>query len=129
MVEKVYELTGETVTRSGIAAAMVREGLGTRDVPRYRDEIPWRVRSEHLRSYPVRMLRLLGRRNAGGTLRPEETERLDGWLAKLAEEGLVVAYDPDSPSGFLYVDREPGDPGDVPIRRKRVWLKPPPDAR
>jgi hypothetical protein len=126
MVQRVYEQTGVTVTRSGIAAAMMREGLGVRDVPRYHDEVPWRVRPEHLRAYPVRMLRLLGRRNQGGSLKPSEIERLDAWLARLADEGLVVAYDPDSPSGFLYVDREDGDPSEVPIRRRRVWLNPPP---
>ena len=129
MVDRVLEMTGETVTRAGISAAITREGLASREVPRYHEEIPWRVRSEHLRSYPVRMLRLLGRRRSGGaTLNHEEELRLDRWLTKLSEEGLVVAYDPDSPSGFLYVDREQDDPPRLPIRPKRVWLHPPAES-
>ena len=71
------------------------------------------------------MLRLLGRRESGYEVGPEASKRLDGWLALLKEESAVVAYDPDSDQGFIYVPRQPEDPIMPPIRRRRVWLNPP----
>lgn len=125
MADRVFEQTGERVTRSAISMALRRHNLVTTDLPRYHEEIPWRVKVEHLRAYPVRMLRLLGRRNLTGELNPAEDERLENWLALLEKENAVVAYDPDSTTGFMYVPREDGDPLDVPIRVHRVWVSPP----
>lgn len=129
IVDKIEEETGQRVTRPAVSLAVKREGLDgigrSRTIQRRKEEIPWRVQPRHLQRYPVRMLRLYARARSGGALNEGEASRLDSWLAKLHEEGLVVAYDPDSYEGFLYVDREPGDPADIPIRRRRVWLDPP----
>jgi len=125
MAERILEETGERVSRSAVSMALQRHGITDREKPRYRDEVPWRVRVQHLRAYPVRMLRLLGRRRAGEELDADAAQRLAGWLATLAENNAVVAYDPDTDEGFLYVAREPGDPEDIPIRRERVWVNPP----
>ena len=91
-------------------------------MPRYTDTIPWTVKQEHLREYAPRMLRLLGRQRSGTKLTPEEQSRLDGWLKKLDEEDAVVAYDPEFRFGFVYVDREPDDDPQIPIRKGLVRL-------
>lgn len=127
MAHEIERLTHEPITRAAVSQALQREGLSDNEPrQRYRHEIPWRVRTEHLHAYPIRMLRLLGRRNAQTPLNRNENARLDSWLAKLAQDDLVVAYDPDTLEGFFYVDREDEDPEDVPVRRRRVWLEPPP---
>ena len=121
IAEYVFRTTGQVVARSAVSAALSRAGLTTRDGVRYRDELPWRVKAEHLTQYPARMLRLLGRRRANIVLADEEAERLDAWLEGLEEKDLVIAYCPDG-GGFLYVDAdELGDGSDgVPIRRRLI---------
>lgn len=101
IADRIETATGVRVSRSTISAALSRAGLATAG-NRYRAEIPWRVSGEHLTQYPARMLRLLGRRNAGISLGEEEGERLFAWLESLEEKGLVVAYAPQN-EGFIYV--------------------------
>lgn len=120
MAERVYRETGEHVSRSSISAAISRLGL-SEPTPRYERELPWRVKVQHLKAYPARMLRLLGRRNAGKTLTEEEQHRLSSWLELLDRERAVVAYDPDSEEGFFYVARKRGERSSLPIRRERVY--------
>jgi hypothetical protein len=88
---------------------------------RYRDELPWKVKTEHLTQYQARMLRLLGRRRQGVDLTDEEDSRLDAWLEDLEDNKWVVAYAPDN-DGFIYVDAdETGDGANgVPIRRRPI---------
>lgn len=121
VAERVFEQTGEKVARSTVSAALSRAGL-TSPQERYTEEIPWKVRNEHLREYPVRLLRLLGRRRKGLALSDEENTRLDNWLELLRRENAVVAYAPDSSEGFVYVDRIDTDPDDLPIRRQIVEI-------
>lgn len=121
IADRVEETTGQKVARSTISAALSRAGLTETQV-RYTSEIPWRVESRHLREYPVRMLRLLGRKNAGLPLNREEEIRLDNWLELLDSENAVVAYAPDSAVGFHYTERITSDPKDLPIRRQVVKL-------
>ena len=64
IAHEVERTTGVHVSRSTVSAALSRAGLVEHQRYRYDKEIPWRVKSEHLTQYPVRMLRLLGRRNA-----------------------------------------------------------------
>ena len=119
IAEEVARLTGETVSRSSVSAALHRAGL-SKSTARYSDELPWRVHLEHMTAYPARMLRLLGRRRAGLSLTQYEDDRLDSWLETLKERGLVVAYSPDR--GFLYVEAdEVGDGArGIPIRRRTI---------
>lgn len=118
----VLDKTGQHVSRSAVSSALSRAGL-TREGPRYREEIPWRVKTSHLTQYPARMLRLLGRYRAQMELSDEDQLRLDGWLASLEEQNVVVAYCPDGP-GFLYVPRdEIGDGSEeIPIRRRIIHI-------
>lgn len=123
IADHIHATTGLLVSRSAVSSALSRAGL-TDEAPRYRHELPWRVKAEHLTQYQARMLRLLGRRGAGVELSDEEAQRLDAWLDSLAERELVVAYAPDG-GGFLYVDADEVDDGrgGVPIRRRLIDLE------
>ena len=123
IAEWVERDTGHHVTRAAVSVALSRAGL-TEEKRRYGQEIPWRLQGKDLKHYAIRMLRLLGKRRAGDPLTEEETSRLDSWLAKLDEEGVVVAYCADQVPRIIYVPREPADPKDVPIRRNPVFLYP-----
>lgn len=121
IADRQFALTGKRVSRASVSAAVSRLGL-SRPTPRYIDEIPWRVKEEHIRAYPARMLRLLGRHRRGLHLKQEEAARLDRWLRLLEDyggTGAVVAYDPDDPDGegFWYAARRQDElAGDIPIR-------------
>ena len=117
IAERVFADTGQRVSRSTVSAALHRAGK-TRGKKRYKDEVPWKVSQDHLAEYPVRMLRLLGRRNHGLDVNPADTIRLDNWLSLLEAENAVVAYDPTNPvQGFHYVERRPDDATNgIPIR-------------
>lgn len=116
----IRQTTGVVVSRSTVSSALSRAGLSEAAI-RYREEIPWKVRAEHLTHYPARMLRLLGRRRAGIEVDGDEAVRLDAWLRGLEEKDLVVAYAPDGP-GFIYVDADEIDdrPGGLPIRPRPI---------
>lgn len=112
----VSQQTGTPVARSTISAAFHRAGISG-DAPRYLEELPWRVKTEHLHAYPARMLRLLGRRRAGLELSVEEDGRLTRWIDQLAADGDVVGYDPETLEGFWYVPARPQDgAGGIPVR-------------
>lgn len=122
----VYEQTGEKVTRGSVSVALSRAGYAT-EKHRYAEEIPWRLTGKDLKAYPIRMLRLLGRRRAGEPLSEDDTKRLDSWLDQLKRENAVVAYVLDEVPHVIYVPREAGDPRDIPIRRQPVFLHYPQD--
>lgn len=84
----------------------------------YRDVMPWRVRVEHVKEYPARMLRILGKRRSGGMLTDIENQRLDAWLKKLDDDHAVIGYDPNSTFGFYYIEKDDQTDGanGVPIR-------------
>jgi hypothetical protein len=115
----VLEHLGHRVSRSTVSVALSRAGL-SKEAMRYKRELPWKVKADHLTEYPARMLRLLGRRRAEGELTDDEDARLDAWLEALEEREIVVAYSPER--GFLYVDAdEIGDGNDgIPIRRRAI---------
>lgn len=125
MADRILDEYGVQVSRSSISAALSRAGK-SEDKARYTDTIPWRVRTIHLKEYPARMLRLLGRRRAGGELSENETQRLDSWLKMLADGNAVVGYDPDNDAqGFHYIDPSGDDGKDgIPIHRQRVFTRP-----
>lgn len=112
IVQYVFDTTGERVSRTSVSAAISRAGL-SKPQSRFQETIPWRVKVEHIRDYPARMLRLLGRRREGQPLNETENKRLDSWLAQLASDNAVVVYDPEQ--GFGYADRAEDDPVDIPI--------------
>ena len=122
IADRVRETTGVVVSRSTVSVALSKAGL-TRSAVRYREELPWKVKSEHITQYPARMLRLMGRRRAGIKLTDEEADRLEAWLESIEEKGLVVAYVPDG-DGFIYVyaDEVDDGAGGIPIRRRTIGL-------
>ena len=107
IVEEYRRKYGVETTISMWAALRRRHGIDPRIV---RDEalIPWAVKPEHRHAHAVSMLRAEARRRAGKTLTPLMKEMLDAWLAGLDRDGTVVDYDPDSESGWRYVERRPG---------------------
>ena len=119
IAEKLEAKLGHKVARSSVSAALSRAGK-TSEGTRYSQEIPWRVKGEHLLQYPARMLRLLGRKNLGLPLSDEQSHRLDNWLANLREKNLVVAY--SESVGLIYVDADEVHDGHegIPIRRRTI---------
>lgn len=113
IADAVSEATGHRVKRSTVSAALLRAGL-SQPAKKYPNEIPWTVKKEHLTHYAARMLRLLGRRNAGVQNSAEMDQRLDSWLDQLRQTHSVVTYVPNTDEGFFYVDGEPNAQG-VPI--------------
>lgn len=99
-----------------------RRGLDRRIV-RNDDLIPWFVQEKHRWSYPVQMLRSEARRREGKELRPDEADRLEGWLRGLERDNTVVHYDPDTEQGFFYVPREPQDDDIIRRPKKKTSLR------
>lgn len=119
--EQIAELiliqTGEKVSRSTVSVALYRANK-TKPKARFENELPWKIKTQHAARYPARMLRVLARRNRGMDVPPEEDHKLDLWLDKISQQGIVVAYDPDSEPGFFYVPARGKDGKDgIPIRR------------
>lgn len=123
IADYVYESTGHRITRAAVTINARRLGFGN-DRARYKDEIPWRVRMEHQKAYPVRMLRYLARDQRGMSLTLKEWKMLRSWLNTLEDAHLIVAYDPDDDQGFHYVDAMYRDHDDLslPIRRRPIRL-------
>lgn len=120
IADRVSEELGHRVSRSTVSVALSRAGL-SREAMRYKEEIPWKVRAEHLTQYPARMLRLLGRRRQDIELTDDEENRLDAWLDALEEREIVVCYAPDN-GGFIYVDADEVHDGEggIPIRKRTI---------
>lgn len=114
IADAVTRETGYPVSRSTVSAALQRAGESETS-KKYPNEIPWTVRRPHHSHYAIRMLRVLGRRNAGIANSAEQDQRLDAWLEQLAENGAVVVYVPDTKDGFFYVQAEPDRPG-IPVK-------------
>jgi hypothetical protein len=116
----VFRDTGHPVSRSSVSAALHRAGISGNQ-SRYREELPWRVKVQHIREYPARMLRLLGRRRSGQELTEAENKRLDAWLRQLEDNNAVVGYDPNSKFGFYYIDKQEHDGvNGIPIRLQTI---------
>lgn len=119
MIEVFHEETGEWRTRAAFGNQMKRYGLEPpreRQIPRYPEHVPWRVRMEHQNKYHLRMLRALARRDNGDELDEAEGSRLDAWLAKMDEDDVVIYYDPVTSAGFFRIPRESVD-GDGYVRQ------------
>lgn len=119
IVDWVEDNLGHRVSRSTVSVALSRAGL-SKEGMRYREELPWKVKAEHLTEYPARMLRLLGRRRADIEMTADEDSRLDAWLESLEEREIVVAYARER--GFLYVDSDETGDGEsgIPIRKRLI---------
>lgn len=107
IADRVQELTGERITKSGISAALVRAGAG-KDQVRYQDLIPWQVLMGHQKQYHVRMLRVEGRLRAGGHVEEGALRRLENWKAELEQKRAVIHYNPMKEPGFHAVPRREG---------------------
>lgn len=85
-----------------------RKGIDRR-ITRDLNLLPWSVRREHRWSYLVAMLRLVARQREGMELTDVAETRVYNFLRHLDENGLVVAYDPESEEGFSLVHRHEND--------------------
>ncbi|WP_448612146.1 hypothetical protein [Geodermatophilus sp. URMC 60] len=96
-----------------------RRGLPRRTV---RDDhlIPWAIQPQHRGAHALQMLRLEARARAGEPVREIDAARHQNFMRRLADKGLVVAYEPDTAEGFRLVPRLPDDT-DV-VRRPQVGL-------
>lgn len=121
IADRVFRETGQSVSRSSVSAALSRAGISANQA-RYREELPWRVKVEHITEYPARMLRTLGRRRSGQPLSATEERRLDSWLKQLEDDHAVVGYDPDSRFGFYYIEKDDRIDGlnGIPIRIQTI---------
>ncbi len=90
------------------AAFRRRKGLDRRNT-RADELLPWKVNPEHRHLYPALMLRLEGRLRDGRPIDPVKMRRLESWKQSLAEDNLVVHYDPETEEGFFYIPREEQD--------------------
>lgn len=125
IADMVYRETGQRVTRGAVSSAISRAGLST-PTARYKEFLPWRVKIEHSKHYAARMLRLLGRRESGEPLHPDDAARLEAWLARIAEEKAVVAYVPETDEGFHYMDPPKGyrrPPSGAPVIARTLRLE------
>jgi hypothetical protein len=124
ILDECERLTGRRVFPSTLTAALSRAALPTTTGHRYLETVPWRVLPEHASHPAVRMLRTLGRRCNGFPTWIQTLARLDRWLVELALEGLVVAYCPDDPDGFVYVEESlrSGPNPDLPLRARPLSL-------
>lgn len=124
IADRVLATTGQSVSRSSVSAALSRAGISATQ-PRHKECLPWRVKIEHIREYPARMLRVLGRRRANLPLSPAESRRLDAWLKQLDADHAVVGYDPESKFGFYYIEKDDAVDGldGIPIRRQTISVQ------
>jgi hypothetical protein len=106
IADRIAEDTGVQVSRSSVSAALSKAGLTKRI--RYKDLVPWRVRSIHNRAHPLNMLRLEGRRRGGETLSDSDLRNLESFKRRLKEADAVVAYLPDTEEGWWIVKARPG---------------------
>lgn len=107
MVEEYEKKYNLQVTPSMFGNFRMRRGLDRR-ISRDETLIPWEVKREHRWHYPLAMLRVEARRREGRELRETDAQRLANWKQSLAEQDLVVHYDPDTEEGFFYVPRRQG---------------------
>jgi len=119
ITDKVSADLGYPVSQAGVTSAITRSGLAldvgrVRTAKKYPEEIPWTLPREHAMAWPVRMLRLLGKRRTGAELSEYRAGQLDPWLKMLAAYNLVVGYCPEI--GFVYIaDVYQDGPTGVPI--------------
>ncbi len=122
--DHVYAETGHMLTLPAITLHAIRLGYG-KSKPRYSETIPWRVKEDHAKTYPIRMLRLLGKQRNGAGMDADEARLLDSWLLRLRRNGVIVAYDPDDDAGVRYIDESFRDHDDdsLPIRKRPIHLR------
>lgn len=118
IAKRISEEIGEPVSRTSVSGALSRAGYTNR--LRYDDYIPWSpVALRHNGSYQITMLRIGARLHANhesaGKVTAGEKKRFDKWVKELADKGLVVHYDYNTPDGFFYVPRRAQDTGLVRI--------------
>lgn len=116
-IETVPSMWGNFRRRRGLERRTLRDD----------DLLPWKMDDAHRWLFPAQMLRAEARRRAGKTLRPDEEKRVDNFIKRLKDEGLVVHYDIDTKEGFFYVPARPGVDTDL-IRQPAQKTTPRPRA-
>lgn len=107
MAARIKEQSGVDVATGSVYAALSRAGLTNQ--LRYDEWIPWSpIRADHVNAYPLLMLRLAARREAGHDLTELQNKKLDSWIDRLQDEGVVVHYEHDTADGWFYVPTREG---------------------
>ncbi|GAA0412143.1 hypothetical protein [Acrocarpospora corrugata] len=88
------------VTESGVLQAKRAAGL-SRQMTDHRAALPWKLSREHSQSGPATNLRNLSAVAQGRTVPREKINTALRWAGRLAQQGLDIAYDPES--GFYEV--------------------------
>ncbi|MCG5464098.1 hypothetical protein AB0K35_28715 [Micromonospora sp. NPDC053740] len=103
------------ISASGWSYFRGKNGLDARAVS---DEelVPWSVKHQHRNNYYLYCLRQEGRRRHGKKLDEHAETRVNAFLRDLAEQRVVVDYDPSTENGFRLVLREAQDEGSL-VRR------------
>lgn len=88
------------------------------------ESIPWQVEKQHRWARPLVLLRDAARVDAGFDIPEKRRSIMENWRAKLAEQGVVVHYDPDTEQGFFYVPaREGVDTGLIRVPERKTTLR------
>lgn len=112
MVEEYARKYNLEVSPSMFSNFRARRGLQRR-FARDDELIPWQVDRRHRWRYPLAMLRYEARRRSGLEVPEARLRDLDAFLDHLAEDGLVIHYDPDTEEGFFYVAPREGIDTDI----------------
>lgn len=91
MARWLYHTTGQNFSPATLRSAAARAGL-TVEQKRYDETIPWIVLTEHHNDLAMRRLRQLGKKNSGEPLSEVDETGLAGWLRRMDEFNLVIAY-------------------------------------
>lgn len=109
MVEEYKRLTGTDTHESLWSNYGKRRGL-MQPQPKAPDSLlPWSIKDQHRWHHCLMMLRAESRKRRGLSVREMDLARLDAFHAHLKAANVVVAYDPESEEGFMYVPREASD--------------------
>ena len=114
--DAVHRAGGAGVSQAALETALSSACMTGEALTSYFDCLPWRIRPEHAGDPSAAMLRLVGRRRVGVPLPRALCDRVDAWLAELAQRRVVVAYSPID--GFVLVPESmrSGRHRDLPIR-------------
>lgn len=109
IVNTVQTGYGIQITPTQLTAFSVRQGLHRRRDNLAHNLIPWKIeRHSHARMYPYLMLSAEARLRAGVRQSGETVNRLVLWKDKLATDGHVVDYRPNTFEVWWYVPARPG---------------------
>lgn len=98
---------GVRVAPTTFANLRIRHGLPRR-AARDIKLLPWSVRREHQKAYPLWILRMEARRRAGMPISGDVAARLEGMKSRMARDQRVFHYEAETEQGWYLVPRREG---------------------